>query len=63
MRGQGVDPELYLRRMISYPALDAAQALLKTGPTGTNVMDVVAAYIAPGIPALSGSVTHTSALR
>lgn len=37
----GRDPEADLRRHNSYDALEAANALLKTGPTGTNVMDVV----------------------
>jgi glycerate 2-kinase len=41
------DPVRDLHRLRSYYALDAAGALLRTGPTGTNVMDVVAAYIAP----------------
>ena len=45
-RMQGRDPIRDLHRFRSYPALDAAGALLKTGPTGTNVMDVVAVYIA-----------------
>ena len=44
------DPIRDLHRFRSYYALDAAQALLKTGPTGTNVMDVVAAYIAAALP-------------
>ncbi|MEP6762708.1 MAG: DUF4147 domain-containing protein [Gemmatimonadaceae bacterium] len=46
-RQHGRDPIRDLHRFRSYPALDAASALLRTGPTGTNVMDVVAAYIAP----------------
>ena len=46
-RTAGRDPVRDLHRLRSYYALDAAHALLKTGPTGTNVMDVVAAYIAP----------------
>jgi glycerate 2-kinase len=37
----GVDPEESLRRNDAYPLLDALAALYKTGPTGTNVMDVV----------------------
>ncbi|MEP6780642.1 MAG: DUF4147 domain-containing protein [Gemmatimonadaceae bacterium] len=47
-RQHGRDPIRDLHRFRSYAALDAARALLKTGPTGTNVMDVVATYIAPG---------------
>jgi hydroxypyruvate reductase len=37
----GRDPERDLRHHDSYAALAAADALIKTGPTGTNVMDVV----------------------
>ena len=37
----GRDPEADLQRHDSYAALAAADALIKTGPTGTNVMDVV----------------------
>jgi glycerate 2-kinase len=37
----GRDPERDLRDHNSYAALAAADALIKTGPTGTNVMDVV----------------------
>ena len=37
----GHDPALALARHDAHPALDAAGALLRTGPTGTNVMDVV----------------------
>lgn len=39
--GRGRDPEADLARHDAYHALDAADALLRTGPTGTNVMDVV----------------------
>ncbi|MEO7996444.1 MAG: MOFRL family protein, partial [Gemmatimonadaceae bacterium] len=46
-REHGRDPIKDLQWFRSYHSLDAAQALLKTGPTGTNVMDVVAVYIAP----------------
>lgn len=45
-RLQGRDPIRDLHRLRSYPALNAADALVRTGPTGTNVMDVVAVYIA-----------------
>ncbi|MEO7362542.1 MAG: MOFRL family protein, partial [Gemmatimonadaceae bacterium] len=45
-RERGRDPGMDLRWHRSYHALDAAGVLLKTGPTGTNVMDVVAVYIA-----------------
>jgi glycerate-2-kinase len=37
----GRDPERDLRHHDSYAALAAADALIKTGPTGTNVMDIV----------------------
>lgn len=46
-RELGRDPVDDLQWLRSYHSLDAARALLKTGPTGTNVMDVVALYIAP----------------
>jgi hydroxypyruvate reductase len=38
---RGRDPEADLRQHEAYDALEAAEALLRTGPTGTNVMDVV----------------------
>ncbi|MGH7719072.1 MAG: MOFRL family protein, partial [Gemmatimonadaceae bacterium] len=41
IRLRGPDPERALRTHDSYPALEAAGALLRTGLTGTNVMDVV----------------------
>ncbi|HEU4630976.1 MAG TPA: DUF4147 domain-containing protein [Gemmatimonadaceae bacterium] len=37
----GIDPAAALARHDAYPALAAAGALLRTGPTGTNVRDVV----------------------
>ena len=37
----GVDPARALARHDAYPALRAAGALLRPGPTGTNVMDVM----------------------
>jgi hydroxypyruvate reductase len=43
----GRHPERDLVRHDSYPALDAAGALLRTGPTGTNVNDVVIGLV-PG---------------
>ena len=39
--GAGGDPSRYLARHDAYRALDAADALLRPGLTGTNVMDVV----------------------
>lgn len=46
-REKGRDAIRDLHRLRSYYPLQAAKALLRTGPTGTNVMDVVAAYIVP----------------
>ncbi len=37
----GIDPEHALHQHDAYPALDAAGVLLRTGYTGTNVMDLV----------------------
>ena len=37
----GRDPQRDLQRHDSYPALEAAGALIRSGPTGTNVMDIV----------------------
>jgi hydroxypyruvate reductase len=37
----GRDPQRDLERHDSYAALAAAEALIKTGPSGTNVMDIV----------------------
>lgn len=37
----GRDPQRDLQRHDSYAALAAADALIRTGPTGTNVMDIV----------------------
>lgn len=42
----GLDPEDALTRHDAHPALDAAAALVRTGPTGTNVNDLVLALIA-----------------
>jgi hydroxypyruvate reductase len=45
IRAAGLDPADALRRHDSYTALDAAGALLRTGPTGTNVNDIMLALI------------------
>jgi glycerate 2-kinase len=45
MRAAGVDPPAVLAAHDSYRALDLAAALLKTGPTGTNVNDLVVGYV------------------
>ena len=42
-----VEPAAALERHDCYTALDAAGALLRTGPTGTNVMDVVLGLVTP----------------
>ncbi|MFZ5466860.1 MAG: glycerate kinase type-2 family protein [Pseudomonadota bacterium] len=47
MRAQGFDPQEALCRADSGAALAAADALIRTGPTGTNVMDVVLALVEP----------------
>jgi glycerate 2-kinase len=41
VRALGLDLEGALARHDSYPVLAAAQALIRTGPTGTNVADVI----------------------
>lgn len=41
IRRRGIDPEAALQAHDSYPALDSAGALLRTGPTGTNVADLI----------------------
>ncbi len=48
IRRAGRDPLRDLQRLCSYHALDSADALVRTGPTGTNVMDVVIAHIGAG---------------
>ncbi|MFM8321783.1 MAG: MOFRL family protein [Chloroflexota bacterium] len=40
-RALGLDPQLALHNHDSYPLLDAAGGLMRTGPTGTNVNDLV----------------------
>lgn len=45
IRGAGIDPAGAMRRHDSHTALDAADALIRTGPTGTNVNDVMLALI------------------
>jgi hydroxypyruvate reductase len=36
----GLDAAAYLRANDSYPFFDALRDLIRTGPTGTNVMDI-----------------------
>ena len=40
MKEKGIDPEAELKNNNSYYALGAADALIVTGPTGTNVNDL-----------------------
>ena len=40
IRAAGLDPQNHLTFHNAHPALDAADALVKTGPTGTNVADI-----------------------
>jgi glycerate-2-kinase len=47
IRAAGRDPEADLLAHRSHAALDAADALVRTGPTGTNVADVVLGFVAP----------------
>ncbi len=47
MRQAGIDPLDALARHDSYTALAAADALIKAGPTGTNVNDIALALITP----------------
>jgi glycerate 2-kinase len=39
-RQRGLDPKKHLAENDSYPFFDALGSLIKTGPTGTNVMDI-----------------------
>ena len=45
IRGAGVEPRDALARHDSYHALDRAGALLRTGPTGTNINDLMVALV------------------
>lgn len=45
IRHRSLDPAHHLHEQNAYPLLDAAGALLKTGPTHTNVMDLRVALI------------------
>jgi hydroxypyruvate reductase len=46
-RAQGLDPQSYLSNNDSYTLFDSLGDLLKTGPTGTNVMDLVVGIVGP----------------
>ena len=45
MSAAGISPEKYLSNNDSYNALDSISALIKTGPTGTNVNDITVVII------------------
>ncbi len=47
IRAAGIDPTQALANHDSHTALDAANALIRTGPTGTNVNDIAIALIVP----------------
>ena len=44
-RAAGVDPDTALAADDAFTALDAAGALVRTGPSGTNVNDLVLALV------------------
>jgi hydroxypyruvate reductase len=46
-RALGLDPEAHLRRHDAYPYLQATHDLLLTGPTQTNVNDLVLVFVDP----------------
>ncbi|HEV8124334.1 MAG TPA: DUF4147 domain-containing protein [Gemmatimonadales bacterium] len=48
IRAAGIDPVRCLQQHDAYPALDAVGGLLRIGPTGTNVRDVVVAIRTAG---------------
>ena len=48
IREAGIDPDKALENNDAYPALEAADALLITGPTGTNVNDLRVALVDTG---------------
>lgn len=45
IRAAGIDPVQALSENDSYPALESAGALLRTGPTGTNVNDLLVVLV------------------
>lgn len=45
IRAAGIDPVAALENCDSHPALEAVGALIRTGPTGTNVADVWVCYV------------------
>lgn len=48
--GAGIDPAVALETRDAYPALDRVRALIRTGPTGTNVNDIVVAIVTAAAP-------------
>jgi glycerate-2-kinase len=53
-RRRGMDPATFLARHDAYRFFDRLGGLLRTGPTGTNVMDLVVLLVAPS-PQRSGT--------
>ncbi|NIP56981.1 MAG: glycerate kinase, partial [Gemmatimonadetes bacterium] len=49
-RARGLDPREALERNDAYPFFHSLGDLLVTGPTGTNVMDVVVTLVGPPPP-------------
>ena len=49
-RSLGLEPEKALMNNDAYPFLDAVDSLLMTGPTGTNVNDLLVVVIAEALP-------------
>ncbi len=47
MRASGIDGATAIATHNSHHALEAVGALVRTGPTGTNVMDLVLAVVMP----------------
>jgi hydroxypyruvate reductase len=45
IRDSGIDPDAALQNNDAYAALEAAGALIVTGPTGTNVNDLRVALV------------------
>jgi hydroxypyruvate reductase len=55
IRARGIDPGLALRENDAYPALAAAGAHLLTGPTGTNVNDLLVVLVGTATGSLRSS--------
>lgn len=63
IRAAGLDPEAALARNDSHPALAAAGALLRTGPTGTQVNDLLVVLIDPADAAPPGPTARPDCPR